>query len=191
MNICVYGASSNIIDETYIKDGEKLGREMVKRGHSLVFGGGANGLMGAVARGVHSQGGYILGVAPKFFNVDGVLFEHCNELLRPDTMRERKQIMEDNADAFIVTPGGIGTFEEFFEILTLKQLERHNKPIAILNTNGYYDKMAEFMENSIKGNFLREECKLLYEFVETAEEALSYIENYDKEQISVNKLKNI
>lgn len=191
MNICVYGASSNIIDEIYIKDGEKLGREMVKRGHSLVFGGGANGLMGAVARGVHSQGGYILGVAPKFFNVDGVLFEHCNELLRPDTMRERKQIMEDNADAFIVTPGGIGTFEEFFEILTLKQLERHNKPIAILNTNGYYDKMAEFMENSIKGNFLREECKMLYEFVETAEEALSYIENYDKEQISVSKLKNI
>ncbi len=191
MNICVYGASSNSIDEIYIKDGEKLGREMVKRGHSLVFGGGANGLMGAVARGVYSEGGNILGVAPKFFNVDGILFEHCNELLRPDTMRERKQIMEDNADAFIVTPGGIGTFEEFFEILTLKQLERHNKPIAILNTNGYYDKMAEFMENSIKGNFLREECKMLYEFVETAEEALSYIENYDKEQISVTKLKNI
>lgn len=191
MNICVYGASSNIIDETYIKAGEHLGREMVKHGHSLVFGGGANGLMGAVARGVHSGGGYILGVAPKFFNVDGVLFEHCNELLRPDTMRERKQIMEDNADAFIVTPGGIGTFEEFFEILTLKQLERHNKPIAILNTNGYYDKMAEFMENSIKGNFLREECKFLYEFVETAEEALSYVENYDKEQMSVSKLKNI
>ncbi len=191
MNICVYGAASSIIDESYINDGEFLGREMAKRGHNLVFGGGDNGLMGAVARGVFDGGGYICGVAPKFFNVDGVLFENCNEMIRPDTMRERKQIMEDRADAFIVTPGGIGTFEEFFEILTLKQLGRHNKPIAILNTNGYYDKMAEFIENSIEGGFLTKECKLLYEFVDDAIKAIEYVENYNVEQMSITKLKNI
>ncbi|MBE7012148.1 MAG: TIGR00730 family Rossman fold protein [Ruminococcaceae bacterium] len=191
MNICVYGASSKTIDKSYVKAGEHLGRIMVERGHKLVFGGGANGLMGAVARGVYEKGGEIKGVVPKFFNVDGILFENCNELLRPDTMRERKQIMEDSSDGFIITPGGIGTFEEFFEILTLKQLGRHNKPIAIINTNGYYDKMIAFMEHAIDGEFLNSECKLLYEFVETAEEALDYIENYSQEEIHITKLKNI
>ena len=191
MNICVYGASSKTIDKSYIEDGERLGKEMARRGHGLVFGGGASGLMGAVARGVYKEGGKIVGVAPKFFNVDGILFENCDEMLRPDTMRERKQIMEDRADAFIITPGGIGTFEEFFEILTLKQLERHNKPIAILNTNGYYDKMAEFIENAIDGEFLNEKSKLLYEFVDTAKEALDYIEGYSKEQMNISELKNI
>ncbi len=191
MNICVYGASSKTIDESFMKDGERLGEVIAKRGHKLVFGAGANGLMGAVARGVYKNGGYIVGVVPKFFNVDGIIFENCNELIRPETMRERKQIMEDSSDGFVVTPGGIGTFEEFFEILTLKQLGRHNKPIAILNTNGYYDKMIEFMENAIEGEFLNKECKLLYEFVSTAAEAVEYIENYDQKQIHITKLKNI
>lgn len=191
MNICVYGASSKTIDMSYIKSGELLGEILAKRGHKLVFGGGANGLMGAVATGVHRIGGEILGVVPKFFNVDGIIFEHCDTLIRPDTMRERKQIMEDSSDGFIITPGGIGTFEEFFEVLTLKQLGRHNKPIAILNTNGYYDKMAEFMDNAVKGEFLNEECKCLYEFTDTPTEAVSYIENYDQKAIRVTKLKNI
>lgn len=191
MNICVYGASSKTIDKSYIEAGEHLGEIMVDRGHDLVFGGGANGLMGAVARGVYRKGGKILGVVPKFFNVDGIIFEDCTKLIRPDTMRERKQIMEDNADGFIITPGGIGTFEEFFEILTLKQLGRHNKPIAIMNTNGYYNKMLAFMEHAIEGEFLNDECRLLYEFVDTPKEALDYIEGYDRKQISITKLKNI
>ena len=121
MRICVYGAASPTIDPHYIEEGERLGREMIKRGHSLVFGGGGNGMMGAAARGAKQENGYILGVVPKFFDEEEVekLCDFCNELVMPDTMRERKQIMEDNSDAFIVTPGGIGTYEEFFEILTL------------------------------------------------------------------------
>ena len=90
---------------------------MADRGHNLVYGAGGQGLMGAVARGVHEKNGNIVGVVPSFFNVDGVLFGDCNELIFTETMRERKQIMEDRSDAFIMTPGGIGTFEEFFEIL--------------------------------------------------------------------------
>ena len=143
MRICVYGAASPTIDPEYKEKVEQMGKEMVARGHSLVFGGGGHGLMGAAARGVRSAGGYIFGVIPKFFKEEEIeaIFDECDELHQPDTMRERKQMMEDNADAFMIVPGGIGTFEEFFEILTLKQLCRHNKPIAIYNLKGYYNEL--------------------------------------------------
>ena len=119
MKLCIYGAASNEIHEEYIKALEEMGETFGKRGHSLVFGGGASGLMGAAARGFHRGGGQIFGVAPSFFNVDGVLFPHCTELFYTETMGERKAKMEDLADAFLIAPGGIGTFEEFFEALTL------------------------------------------------------------------------
>ena len=176
MNICVYGASSRTIDKVYIEDGEKLGKEMALRGHGLVFGGGASGLMGAVARGVYSGKGKIVGVAPKFFNVDGILFEYCDEMIRPDTMRERKQLMEDNSDAFIVVPGGIGTFEEFFEILTLKQLGRHNKPIAIFNINHYYDDIENILKKASTEGFLKGEFLNIFKVSNNIEELLNYIE---------------
>lgn len=191
MKICVYGASSALIDESYIQAGEELGRMMAMRGHGLVFGAGADGMMGALARGVHSHGGEIIGVVPSFFNVDGVLFDNCTELVRTETMRERKQIMEDRADAFIVSPGGIGTFEEFFEILTLRQLGRHTKPIVILNTNGYYDSMDEMLEKAVISGFMTAECKKLYTTAATPEEALDYIENYVPKHYNILEVRNI
>ena len=156
MRICVYGAASPTIDEQYKTTVEKMGKKLAERGHSLVFGGGGNGLMGAAARGFHSGGGYILGVIPEFFRDETVeeICDFCNELIMPETMRQRKQIMEDNADAFIVVPGGIGTYEEFFEILTLKQLCRHNKPIAIYNIMGYYDGLNDVMKEAISKNLI-------------------------------------
>ena len=178
MRICVYGAASPTIDEVYIKTVEEMGKIMVKRGHSLVFGGGGNGLMGAAARGVRSAGGNIFGVIPKFFDDEKVeaICDFCDELVQPDTMRERKQIMEDNADAFIVVPGGIGTFEEFFEILTLKQLCRHNKPIAIYNINGYYNEIIHAMEKAIEKNFIRDNCRELYFVTDNIDDLFEYIE---------------
>ena len=130
MRSCVFGAASPTIDAEYIEKVEQLGKKMAERGHSLVFGGGGNGLMGAAARGVRRGGGSIVGVIPRFFEDEGVeaICDFCTELVFTETMRERKQIMEDRSDAFIVVPGGIGTFEEFFEILTLKQLCRHEAP---------------------------------------------------------------
>ena len=192
MRICVYGAASPTIDQHYIDQTEKMGAEMAHRGHSLVFGGGGNGLMGAVARGVRSVGGYILGVIPKFFGNESVekIFEFCNELVEPDTMRERKQIMEDNADAFIVTPGGIGTYEEFFEILTLKQLCRHNKPIAVYNINGYYDGLVQVVHDAIHKNFIKENCLELFFVTEDVEELFRYIETPVKEIRTVKELKD-
>ena len=110
MRICIFGSASDDIDSVYIEAGEKLGEMLGKKGHSLIFGAGNSGMMGAVARGFHRAGAEIVGVVPSFFP-DGVLFPHCTELVKTETMRERKAIMEERADAFITTVGGIGTFE--------------------------------------------------------------------------------
>ena len=192
MRICVFGAASPTIDPEYIEKVEQLGRTMAERGHSLVFGGGGNGLMGAAARGVRDGGGHIMGVIPKFFIEESVelICNFCDVLVKPDTMRERKQIMEDNADAFIIVPGGIGTFEEFFEILTSKQLCRHNKPIAVYNIMGYYNEMNSMLDSAIEKNFLRENCRKLYEFTEDVNKLFEYIEASPKEIGDVKALKD-
>jgi uncharacterized protein (TIGR00730 family) len=171
---------------------ETMGRELAKRGHSLVFGGGGNGLMGAAARGFKSAGGYILGVIPKFFDEEDVeaICDFCDELIQPDTMRQRKQLMEDNADAFIVVPGGIGTFEEFFEILTLKQLCRHNKPIALYNLMGYYDDINNVLDQAMKKNFIRDNCKELYYTTDDIEELFRYIEEPVEKIRTIKELKD-
>ena len=192
MRICVYGAASPTIDSEYVNQVEIMGEQMAKRGHSLVFGGGGNGLMGAAARGVKKGGGYILGVIPKFFDDEKVeaVCDFCDELIEPDTMRQRKQIMEDNADAFIVVPGGIGTFEEFFEILTLKQLCRHNKPIAIYNLKGYYNEINYALEQAIIKNFIKDNCRELYITTDNLEELFAYIEEPADKIRSVKELKD-
>lgn len=196
MNICVFGASSSIIHSSYIEQIEELGRELVKRGHGLVYGAGASGLMGAAARGAYELGGNIVGVVPDFFEdedmgVDGRIFQNCTELIKTDSMRERKRIMEDMSDAFLIVPGGIGTFEEFFEVFTLKQLERHNKAIVILNVNGYYNPMLELLSASIEQGFLRKACLQLIKTSDNVYDALDYIESYVPQEIDVFDVKNI
>ncbi|MEE0945625.1 MAG: TIGR00730 family Rossman fold protein [Acutalibacteraceae bacterium] len=184
MRICVYGAASPTIDKKYMEITQEMGKAMVKRGHSLVFGGGGNGLMGATARGVKAEGGYILGVIPSFFKDEEIeaVCDFCDKLIEPDTMRERKQIMEDNCDAFMVVPGGIGTYEEFFEILTSKQLCRHNKPIAIYNQMGYYNELYATMEQAVKKNFIKPDCLELFKISENLDELFSYIEAPQKQR---------
>ncbi len=191
MQICVYGASSNAIDPAYIEAVERLGRSMARRGHGLVFGGGAQGLMGAVARGMTQGGGRIVGIAPSFFNVDGILYRHCTEFLYTETMRERKALMEQRADAFLMVPGGIGTFEEFFEVLTLRQLGRHNKPIAVFNLRGYYDPMNDMLERAIGENFMKPACRGLYAMFQDQEALLDYLESDAATALDVRHLKNI
>ena len=196
MNICVFGASSSIIDASFIDETERLGEKIAARGHSLIYGAGASGLMGAVARGAHRNGGTITGVVPNFFanedmGVDGMLFKDCTELILTESMRERKFIMEERADAFIIAPGGIGTFEEFFEVFTLKQLERHTKAIALLNLNGYYDPMLAMLQAATDHHFIRAACNRLYEVFTDADEALDYVEGYTPEKINVFDVKNI
>lgn len=191
MKICVYGAASPTVDTAYIEAVEKMGREMATRGHSLIFGGGANGLMGAAARGVRDAGGNITGVIPKFFENESIeeICDYCDNLIETDTMRERKQIMEENADAFIVVPGGIGTLEEFFETLTLKQLCRHNKPIAIYNVKSYYNGLEQFMKQAANEYFVRNSCKKLYLMTDNLKELFFYIENKQPQVYTIKDLK--
>lgn len=176
MNICLFGASSEDINKIYFDEVEKLGKMMATRGHKMIFGGGATGLMGAAVRGLSLCGGKSLGIAPRFFDKPGVLFADCTEFIFTDTMRERKQLMEDNSDAFIVVPGGIGTFEEFFEILTLKQLGRHNKPIAVFNINHYYDDIDAIIKKASSEGFLNKIHLGIFKISDNPKELLDYIE---------------
>ena len=191
MKICVYGAASSLIENHFIEAGKELGRRMVQRGHGLVFGGGANGMMGAVAEGVFEKSGYILGVIPEFFQEAGaeISFKNCTDYIYTDTMRERKRELAENANGFIVAPGGIGTLDEFFEILTLKQLGRHNKPIAIYNIDGFFDELDAMMDKSIEKEFITHDCKELYAVFEDIDKMLDYLENYDEKDIDLNKVK--
>lgn len=191
MRICVYGASSQTIDPLYVEAVEKMGQELAQRGHSLVFGAGRHGLMGAVARGVREVGGHILGVVPKFFGEMDVeiLCDFCDELIQPDTMRQRKQIMEENADAFVMVPGGIGTFEEFFEILTAKQLCLHNKPIGIYNVNGYYTELDHVIRSAMDKNFVQPDVLDLYQMTADLDELFRYLES-PQTQHDLKELKN-
>ncbi len=178
MNICVFGASSEQIDKEYLKTAENLGKRIAQKGHGLVFGAGKYGVMGAAVRGAAAEKGKIIGVTPEFFIDMNVVFEDCTELIVTDTMRERKGIMEDKSDAFIICAGGIGTFEEFFEVLTLKQLRRHSKPIVIYNVKGYYNAMLEMLQNAIDRNFMSDDFNRLFTVADTEEQVFEQIENY-------------
>ena len=191
MNICVYGASSNSIDKSFIEASEQLGAKMAQRGHVLVYGAGGGGVMGGTARGTKNAGGKVIGICPSFFNVDGMLFEECTELVRTETMRERKLLMEEKSDAIIMAPGGIGTFDEFFEMLTLKQLSRHTKAMVIYNVNNYFDDLLKFMQRAIDENFVMEACKQLYEVFDDADAMLDYIESYKPTDLNILNFKNI
>ena len=192
MKICIFGASSATIDEIYVQKVEELAEKMARRGHSLVFGAGATGVMGAAARGTKRGGGYIHGVIPEFFREERVerIYSECDKLTYTKTMAERKTLMEDDCDAFIIAPGGIGTLEEFYEVITLKQLGRHKKALAMFNINGYFDTLESFMREMAEKMFLAEPCLRMYEYFTDADELLDYLENYEPSDESWRELKN-
>ena len=191
MKICIFGAASDKIDKKYITDCYDLAAALARRGHNLVFGAGGEGLMGAAARGFKDNGAKVHGVIPYFFEENGyeAIFKGCDELTRTETMAERKRVMEDEADAFIIGPGGIGTLEEFFEVLTLKQLGRHKKAIAIYNCHGFYTNFDVSLEEIISQKFVNEECRFLYKTLNTHKEVIDYVENYSADGISWDLLK--
>lgn len=174
MRLCVFGGASDVAE--YLELGEALGRAMARRGWGLVFGGGGHGLMGAAARGVQAGGGEIIGVAPRFFQRPGVLFHGCTEFIFTETMAQRKTRMEELADAFLALPGGVGTLEEFFEVLTLRQLGRHEKPIAVLDRAGYYRPLEDLVEHSVRAGFTPASTRALYGVFADPEECLRYLE---------------
>ena len=175
MNICVYGSAYDEINRSFLEAGELLGKEMARHGHTLIFGGGACGMMGAVARGMKSGGGEIIGVSPEFFNVDGILYEQCTKMIYTHDMRSRKEKLEGMADAFIVAPGGIGTMDEFFETISLKQLKIIDKPIIIFNINGFYDNLIKLLENTAENRFMSKEDLNLFFVSSDITEIIEYL----------------
>ena len=154
MNICLYGSGSRRIDEIYTDKAYELGRAIAKKGHTLVFGGGDTGMMGACAHGVHDNNGRSIGIAPQWIGDFEPLCENCSDFIYVDSMDERKKEFEKYSDAFIISPGGIGTLDEFFEIITLKKLKQHNKEIIVFNIDGFFDKMFEMIDEMDKKGFL-------------------------------------
>ncbi len=189
MNICLYGSSSPELEQIYYDKAYELGEAMARRGHTLIFGGGEQGLMGACVRGLESLGGKAIGVAPRFFDLPGILHKECHEFIFTDNMRDRKQIMEEKSDAFVIVPGGVGTFEEFFETFTLKQLGQINKPIAMLNVEGYFDMIKALMDRTIEKGFMKKICADLYGIFDDPEKLLDYIENVHEDPMDVYTLK--
>lgn len=176
MTICVYGAASDKIAPVFVTETEKLGREIARRHHRMIYGGGASGVMGACARGAARENGTVIGVVPHFMDAFEIINTHCTDIIRTETMSERKDIMESHADAFIIAPGGIGTLDEFFQILTLVELGQKKAPIVIYNIDGYYDDMLVFMKKCTEGNFIRERAMTLFQVCSTAEEAINAVE---------------
>ncbi len=144
--LCVYCGSSKKVDPKYYSAAEEVGRAMVERGWGLVYGGGNVGMMHSVARAAKQAGGYVVGVIPDFMKVRELAYVEADELITVGTMRERKRVMEERASAFLALPGGIGTLEELAEIMTLRYINRTDKPVILFNQDGYYDDLLRFFD---------------------------------------------
>lgn len=173
--VCVFCASSDHVAEEYVTAAEKLGEAMASRGITLVYGGGNNGLMGYLSVSMHANGGRIVGVITRGLKELGYAFNGIDELIVTDGIRERKAIMESRAHGFIGLPGGFGTLEELLEIITLKQLGFHSKPIVLLNILGFFDNLLQQFETAYSERFIEESCRGLYHVTMNITDALEYI----------------
>ena len=155
-SLCVYCGSRPGVDPQHAAAAQALGQWIGSRGGQLVYGGGRNGLMGITALATRHSGGRVVGVIPSSLVEREWANHDCDELLVVETMHERKRIMAERSDAFLALPGGIGTFEEFFEVWTWRQLGYHDKPVGLLNLGGYYDAMLTFLSGSVREGFMND-----------------------------------
>ncbi len=163
---CVYGGASEQISNIHKEQIEKLGKIIVQKGFSLVYGAGATGCMGAAARGVKKSGGYVMGISPEFIGEFEEIFA-CDNTVVVDTMSERKTLMEKHADIFLIAPGCIGTMYEFFQVLTLKYLRRIFTPIVVLNLNGFYNSLFTLIDDLVGQGAIVREIYTLFDVVES------------------------
>jgi uncharacterized protein (TIGR00730 family) len=175
-SVCVFCGSSHGFAPEYGEKAKELGRAIAARGWTLVYGGGNVGLMGVVADAVIAAGGKVIGVIPEALLARELGHHGVTELRVVNTMHERKAMMADLADAFIAMPGGIGTFEEFFEVLTWAQLGIHHKPCGLLDTRGYYQPVMDLLTNAVTEGFLRAEHQQMVLKAEGVEELLAQME---------------
>ena len=153
-SLCVYCGSRPGAEPAYAQVARSVGEWIGRHGGQLVYGGGRNGLMGIVADATLSAGGRVVGIIPTALVEKEWAHHGCSELLVVENMHERKRLMAEHADAFLALPGGIGTLEEFFEVWTWRQLGYHDKPVGLLNLDGYYDGLMTFLHTSVQQQFM-------------------------------------
>jgi uncharacterized protein (TIGR00730 family) len=171
-SVCVYCGSSSNTRASHRQAAAKFGTLLAAEGVSLIFGGGRVGLMGLAADATLNSGGRVIGVIPEFLAVREVAHTKCTELHTTVTMHERKQQMADLSDAFVILPGGLGTLDEMFEIITWRQLNLHQKPIIIANIDGYWDPLEKLMENMSSESYISRDHNNLITFVSCIAEVL-------------------
>ncbi len=177
-NICVFAGSSVGNRESYSKAAEKLAQAIIENGHRIVYGGGSNGLMGILGDVATEMGGHVTGIITEQLNAVEVGHKRLSELVIVKTMHDRKRIMAERSDSVICLPGGVGTWEEFFESLAWNQLGLQSKPIVLLNIEDYYSTLAEFIEHSVLEGFLPRSTASELIFVDSIPAAIEHIENY-------------
>ena len=181
--ICIFASSSEKLDKIYYNDAYNLGVEIAKNNFNIVYGGSNLGLMGEVTQAAKSHGSEITGVMPEKLYNFGIHPGDCTKFILTKGMRERKAKMDELSQALIAIAGGFGTLEELSEMLVQKQLGYNNKPIVILNTNGFYNNLINFFNDIINKNFAPKETSNLYYIAKTPKEAIEYIKNYDFKKI--------
>ena len=176
--VAVYCSSSNRVAAHFVEAAAEMGRAIALNQWKLVYGGNSVGNMAVLADACRAAGGKVIGVTPQLFIDKGVQDCHCDELIVTSGMRERKVKMEERADAFVAMPGGLGTFEEFFEIVCGKQLAYHDKPIVLLNIEGFFDPLLEMIERGHEMNFIRPSARKLWFVARSVREAVEHIRGY-------------
>jgi uncharacterized protein (TIGR00730 family) len=175
--VCVFCGSSPGVRPEYLTEAETLGRLLGEAGLGLVYGGAQVGLMGALADAALAHGSEVIGVIPQALAGVEVAHQNLSRLVLVETMHERKALMAQEADAFVALPGGFGTLDEFFEILTWAQLGIHTKPCLLVNTTGYYDQLLSFLGIATDQGFLKEKNRALIHVADSAAEALQCLQS--------------
>ena len=176
--VCVFCSSSGAVDRQYLAAARELGASIARRRFTLVYDGADIGLMGALARAAHAEGGNVVGVIPERFQRKGIAYDAADELVVTADFRDRKAIMEQRADAFIALPGGFGTLEELLEILSLRHLRAHQKPVALVNTGQFFDPLLAMFERLYQGGFAKPEQRPAYRVAANPAEALDWVHNH-------------
>ncbi|ESQ80465.1 TIGR00730 family Rossman fold protein [Asticcacaulis sp. YBE204] len=174
LSVCIYCGSSDAVDQRYKDEAFALGKILGSNGLRLVYGGGGVGLMGESARGAHEAGGKVLGIMPQFLMSRERLYDDV-ETVVVQSMHERKMMMFEESDAFVVLPGGVGTLEEVIELLSWRRLDLHKKPIIFLNSGGFWEPFFKLVEATIDTNFTPKSFLNTYKSVDTVEEILGAI----------------
>lgn len=183
-SLCVFCSSSDAVSDVYKKTANELGAAIVQNGWSLIYGGTTVGLMGIVAESVKDHGGYVVGVIPEVIAKHGIGNAQADEMIVTRDLRERKAVMESRADAFVAMPGGYGTLEEIFEIVTLRQLNVLQKPAALLNTSGFYDAIGQFIRSASAGHFIKPEAVDLCPLIPDVPSLFDHLQSHKQITIS-------